>query len=150
MNAAIQFTDDAAALAALHASAFDRPWDAAAISSLLVNPHVIALASPAQGFIMLQHVPADRADDMAEKGEAEILTLAVHPKARRQGLARRLIAAAIDRLAAKKIFLEVADDNHAAVALYQACGFAETGRRVGYYKNADGSRRDALLMQAFF
>lgn len=162
MSAAIAASSDAAALAALHASAFDRPWDAAAISALLVSPHVIALASPAQGFIMLQHVPSgkntgiDAGTDANKEGavaspvEAEILTLAVHPKARRQGLARRLISRAIDHLAVEKMFLEVAEDNHAAVALYQACGFAESGRRVNYYKNADGSRSDALLMQAFF
>ena len=165
MSAAIAASSDAAALAALHATAFARPWDEAAFAGLLAKPHVTALAA-AQGFILLQHVPRGKntgidadtdADTAADKEgavaltvEAEILTLAVHPEARRQGLARRLISAAIDHLAVEKIFLEVAEDNHAAVALYQACGFAESGRRVNYYKNADGSRSDALLMQAFF
>ncbi|MGC6535664.1 MAG: GNAT family N-acetyltransferase [Parvibaculales bacterium] len=157
MSAAIAPSSDAAALAALHAAAFARPWDEAAFTGLLAKPQVTALAS-AQGFILLQHVPsgkntgtdADKESAVALTVEAEILTLAVHPEARRQGLARRLISVAIDHLAVEKMFLEVAEDNHAAMALYQACGFAESGRRAGYYKNTDGSRSDALLMQAFF
>ena len=161
MSAAIAASSDAAALAVLHATAFARPWDEAAFTGLLAKPQVTALAA-AQGFILLQHVPSgknlgiDAGTDANKEGavaspvEAEILTLAVHPEARRQGLARRLISAAVDHLAVEKMFLEVAEDNHAAVALYQACGFAESGRRVNYYKNADGSRSDALLMQAFF
>ena len=157
MSAAITASSDAAALAVLHATAFARPWDEAAFAGLLAKPQVTALAA-AQGFILLQHVPsgknigtdANKEGAVASPVEAEILTLAVHPKARRQGLARRLISRAVDHLAVEKMFLEVAEDNHAAVALYQACGFAESGRRVNYYKNADGSRSDALLMQAFF
>ena len=44
-------------------------------------------------------------------------------------------------------FLEVAADNAAAQALYARAGFAESGRRRGYYRRPDGSGLDALVMQ---
>ena len=131
-------TDAAARLAALHAEAFDAPWDAAAFESLLGQPGV-HLAEEADGFILMRTV-AD---------EAEILTLAVRPKVRRQGTGGRLVgqgAAAAAGRGAVRLFLEVADDNAPARALYARAGFVEAGRRPRYYARADGSRRDALLL----
>ncbi len=66
-----------------------------------------------------------------------------------KGLGRRLLAAfetaARDR-GAETAFLEVADGNAAARALYLAGGYAETGRRKGYYRSPEGRRIDALVM----
>ena len=126
------------ALASLHASAFPAPWDEAAFADLLGQAGVFAEAGD-DGFILIRAV-AD---------EAEILTLAVRPEARRRGLARRLVEAAAARaagLGAERLFLEVADDNAAARALYARCGFVETGRRRGYYPGEDGRRTDALIL----
>jgi ribosomal-protein-alanine N-acetyltransferase len=125
-------------LAALHAEAFETPWDAAALSALLASPGVFAVEQP-DGFILIR-VVAD---------EAEILTLAVRPVARRSGLGARLVEAAVVRaaaLGAERMFLEVAEDNVAARALYARAGFHEAGRRRGYYSRNDGSREDALVL----
>ncbi|RZJ03622.1 MAG: GNAT family N-acetyltransferase [Brevundimonas sp.] len=131
-------SDAAARLAALHAEAFDAPWDATAFDSLLgqVGVH---LAETPDGFILMRTV-AD---------EAEILTLAVRPDARRRGLGAELVARGAADAAARgatRLFLEVADDNDAARALYARAGFEEAGRRPRYYARPDGSRRDALLL----
>jgi [ribosomal protein S18]-alanine N-acetyltransferase len=117
----------AATLAALHARAFPRGWSAAELVKLLENPAAFALADrQGQGFV-LAWVVAD---------EAEILTLAVAPEARRRGLGAALVREAA-RLAqargAAALHLEVAEDNLAARALYAKLGFAEAGRRLGYY-----------------
>ncbi|MDG1691552.1 MAG: GNAT family N-acetyltransferase [Alphaproteobacteria bacterium] len=140
MSFAITPLQDAVHLAGLHESAFSpaigAAWDAPAFAALLRQDSVRAFGTAA-GFILLQSV--------AE--EAEILTLAVHPKARRSGLARALIEQAQDTLSVARVFLEVAEDNAPARALYAACGFIETGRRSAYYKRPDGSRVDALLLQ---
>ncbi|WP_332657930.1 GNAT family N-acetyltransferase [Brevundimonas sp.] len=125
-------------LAALHAEAFDAPWDAAAFGSLLGQAGV-HLAETPDGFILMR-TAAD---------EAEILTLAVRPGARRRGLGAELVARGAAEAAARgatRLFLEVADDNDAARALYAGAGFEEAGRRPRYYARADGSRRDALLL----
>lgn len=128
----------AARLAEIHATAFAAPWDAAALEALLDQAGVFVLEQP-DGFILLRAV-AD---------EAEILTLAVRPESRRQGLGARLVREGATKAAshgARRLFLEVADDNTAARALYAGAGFVETGRRPGYYAHPDGGRRDALIL----
>ncbi len=128
----------APALAAVHAAAFDagERWSAAAIASLLAMPGTWALvASGATGMAMVR-VAAD---------EAELLTLAVRPDARRQGIAARLVDAGAERAArqgARTLFLEVSTRNAPALALYAQAGFLRTGVRRRYY--ADGA--DAVLM----
>jgi ribosomal-protein-alanine N-acetyltransferase len=125
-------------LAGLHAAAFPAPWDAAALADLLTQAGVFAVEQP-DGFILLRTV-AD---------EAEILTLAVRPEARRRGLGARLVregGTAAAAQGATRLFLEVADDNAAALALYVGAGFSEAGRRPGYYARPDGVRQDALIL----
>lgn len=130
--------EDAAALAALHAAAFPdaERWDAAAIGGLLAMPGAFGLVLPGEGFV-LARVAAD---------EAEILTLAVAPEARRRGHGAALLAAAMAQAVARgaaAMFLEVSERNAAAGALYVRAGFAEAGRRRRYY--ADGA--DALVLR---
>ena len=81
--------------------------------------------------------------------EAEILNFGVVPSARRKGLGRELVEAAMmlaRQLGIKRIFLEVAIDNTAARALYADNGFAQEGRRKDYYLQPDGTRVDALIL----
>jgi [ribosomal protein S18]-alanine N-acetyltransferase len=121
-------------LAALHAVCFPDPWDAAAISALLVAPGAFAYAHD-DGFVLAR----------AAGNEAEILTLAVIPAARGHGLGRGLLQAAIVRaqeLGAETMFLEVGTDNPAALALYAGLGFAKVGTRKGYYNG-----KDALVLR---
>jgi len=137
--------DQAAILAKLHAASFDQPWTAADIAGLLDGPGGYGLAArdeagAAVGFILARAIA----------GEAEILTLAVAPSHRRQGVARALVEAAAGvaaSLAAESLFLEVAADNAAAIGLYRAAGFAEVGRRRGYYAKAADAAIDALVMR---
>src|SRR6202012_98656 len=78
--------------------------------------------------------------------EAEILTLAVAPESRRQGVAAVLLAGAMAEAraqAARTRVLEVAIGNAAARALYQRAGFVEAGRRPRYY--ADGG--DVMILR---
>jgi ribosomal-protein-alanine N-acetyltransferase len=129
---------DAAALAALHAAAFPpaEAWGPDAIALMLGLPGGFGIWSPGQGFVLAR----------AAGGEAEILTLAVLPAARRQGVGAALLAAALAGAAvrgAAAMFLEVAAGNVAALGLYRRLGFAEVGRRRRYY--ADGA--DALVLR---
>jgi ribosomal-protein-alanine N-acetyltransferase len=125
---------DAPLLAALHAQAFDHPWSAVEIAGLMASGAIALMTE--RGFILVREVA----------GEAEVLTLAVAPAARRQGQARALLAAAIARLGDAEVFLEVAADNDAAIALYQAAGFQPVGRRRGYYARPAGAV-DALMLK---
>jgi ribosomal-protein-alanine N-acetyltransferase len=138
--------EGAALLAALHAGgigAAGPAWDEAAFASLLGLPGRIALVAaegedPA-GFVLLG-VAAD---------EAEIITLAVLPRARRRGIGRALAMAAAAHAAASgatRLFLEVAEDNGPALALYAGAGFVAVGRRRGYYGGVVDARVLALSL----
>ncbi len=122
-------TGDLAALAALHAACFAEAWDQQALRDLLAIPGSFAFAT-GDGFVLAR----------AAGGEAEILTLAVAAAARRRGLGRTLMRAAIDRAAragAEAMFLEVGAGNPAALALYAGLGFARVGLRKAYYGGED-------------
>ena len=128
--------EDAALLAALHAAAFDTPWSAGEIAALMATPGVFALTIDLQGFILCRAIA----------GEAEILTLAVDPARRRAGVGRLLVesaAALAAGMGAESLFLEVAGDNLAALALYASAGFERVGLRRSYY----ASGADAVVMR---
>ncbi|MFA5539353.1 MAG: GNAT family N-acetyltransferase [Gemmobacter sp.] len=127
-------------LAALHARCFTtpRPWSAAEFAAMLESPGAF-LIGDASGFV-LGRVAA---------GEAELLTLAVAPGARRRGLGRGLLEgfeAGAARRGAGTAFLEVAAGNAPARALYAAAGWDRSGLRPGYYRHPDGSSEDALVL----
>src|SRR5690606_28094176 len=81
--------------------------------------------------------------------EAELLTIAVDPKWRGRRIGQALLAAVFDDLLlspARRMFLEVSEDNGAAIALYRREGFATIATRKGYYPKPDGSQATALVM----
>ncbi|MGE0742972.1 MAG: ribosomal protein S18-alanine N-acetyltransferase [Hyphomonadaceae bacterium] len=129
-------------LADLHALAFGQPWTAAEMAKLLANDAVFALlsrAQAAQGFVMA----------WAAAGDAEILTVAVVPEARRRGVGAALVTAAeVSALVrgAASMHLEVAETNDAARALYAKLGYEEAGRRHAYY-SGEGGAVDAIVMR---
>ena len=80
--------------------------------------------------------------------EVHVMTLAVRPERRRQGVAQALVEAALADPAstsARRVYLEVRPSNLAARALYSSLGFTETGVRPRYYGD-----EDALLMTLDF
>ena len=75
---------------------------------------------------------------------ARIYSLAVSAVARRQGVARRLLAYAEAESCRRDltgIVLEVREDNEAALALYQSTGFRRIGRRLNYYEDGATAAR---------
>ncbi|MEW5963713.1 MAG: ribosomal protein S18-alanine N-acetyltransferase [Pseudomonadota bacterium] len=135
----------APAIAELHALLFEEAWSIDCIARMLEHPGATALVAQggtpprALGFV-IGRIAAD---------EAEILTLAVAPWAQRRGIGRRMVEGlvrAVKRAEARRLHLEVAADNAAARALYHKLGFAEVGRRKGYYLRKGRSPADALVL----
>jgi ribosomal-protein-alanine N-acetyltransferase len=129
--------------AALHgACGFHEPWTAHAFAELLAMPGttgLLVLAGDEPAGLVLWRIAAD---------EAEILTVCTLPNRRRNGVGRHLLDAAIGAIrtaGARRLLLEVAIDNRAAIALYRAFRFVELGRRRGYYQGAQGAV-DALIL----
>lgn len=127
--------DDMARLAEIHRQSFARPWSAGELSKLgrskgasIWTARNVAISGVAgiEGFVI-----ARQAAD-----EAEIITVATARKARRGGVGRSLIEHAIRELrreGVSRLFLEVSETNHAALALYRKLGFVQVGRREAYY-----------------
>lgn len=128
---------DTAWLAALHVRCFTlpRPWSAAEFAAMLDMGGSFLLLRD-HGFLL----------GRAIAGEAELLTLAVAPELRRQGIAMDLLGeftATARKGGADTAFLEVASDNLPAQALYARAGWQGCGRRKSYY--APGV--DALVLR---
>jgi len=137
---------DAVALAAIHATGFERGWDAPEFERLLADPSVSCHAARPGG----SGRPVGFAMSRQVLDEAEVLTIAVAPAQRGRGLARALMATHLGRLAGrgvKTLFLEVADDNQPALRLYRGFGFEEVGRRAGYYARRGKAPASALIMR---
>jgi ribosomal-protein-alanine N-acetyltransferase len=132
--------------ASLHASSFAYPWREADFEQLLAAPETSARGaietkeSNLAGFVLSR----------CALDEAEILTLAVAPAWRRNGIGRSLLASHLAGLAAMVItlvFLEVDVENLAARGLYASFGFRQVGERKAYYRTADAGPATALVMR---
>jgi len=127
-------------LAALHALCFTtpRPWTDAEFRQFLDSPNVF-LVHNENGFLL----------GRIAGPEAELLTLAVAPDARRKGVARELLSlfekTTLDR-GADSAFLEVSQENHAAISLYRSAGYTPLGHRRDYYQGPRGKKISAIVM----
>jgi len=128
-------------LAHLHASAFSatRAWSAQEFADLVARPGTFAVGDT-NCFCLIRSV----------LDEAEVLTIATDPAQRRKGLARSVLQRAEEQArdgGAKEIFLEVAEDNLAAISLYTSSGYRQIGRRPGYYLPKDAAPVAALVLR---
>lgn len=135
---------DAPAIAALHGVSFRRGWSEQEVEGLLLDRHVIAhramMGGKMAGFIMSRLV----------EDEAEILSVAVSGARRGRGLARSLLTLHMRRLAGlgtRKVFLEVDENNAAAIRLYDRAGFVRVSQRKNYYPGTSGAAAAAVVMR---
>lgn len=95
---------------------------------------------------LLGYAGLDLAGDVAD-----VMTVAVDPRARGRGLGATLLeglhARALDA-GARSVMLEVRADNTSALGLYRTRGYEVVRTRVGYYRDpAGGPAQDALIMR---
>ena len=135
---------DAPRLAQLHGSSFHRGWGEGEFEIMLGETntlvHRLRLGRKTVGFA-ISRIGAD---------EAEILSIAIDPHCRGQGLSHNLLLTHLGHLAGRgvrTIFLEVEENNQPALSLYKRTGFAVVGRRERYYQEPGGEQLNALLMR---
>ena len=137
--------EDAAVLALLHAQCFQGGWSEVECASIMASQGVfswIAIYNTKPVGITMVRAVAD---------ESELITFAVMEEHRRQGIGRAMLTTAMIYLAnqgIRQMFLEVAEHNHGAIALYKSFGFEQVGKRKGYYAHLYHTVADALTMRA--
>lgn len=147
-------------LAKIHEQCFPSYWDINAFNDFfsIGGTHALVVTSSCgEPEARAQALCASQDDEPAgfvvyriSHEQADIMTIAVLPQYRRKGIAALLlehVLAHIKRLGAENIFLDVEDGNHAAIALYEKHGFTHLKRRKLYYRQKDGTHKDALVMQ---
>ncbi len=137
--------DHAAEIAGLHGQLFNPPWDTAGVQPFLEASAAVAFVARVgippvtTGFIIGQ-IAAD---------VSEIISIGVAPDWQKRGMGRILFDAfsrAVTRAGAKRVFLDVAADNVAGLALYTKLGCTEVGRRKDYYLRHETPSVDAIVM----
>jgi len=136
------------AMADLHATLFSRPWSDGEFLELLQNTGVggfVLRGSASKGSAIVGFVLTRTVAD-----EIEILTIGVASNWQVLGAGRRLMDAVLqcayrDRL--QSVFLEVNENNGAALALYRKLGFLTIASRSGYYQQQGDKRAAALVMR---
>jgi len=137
---------DAPRLARLHGEGFAYGWSSADFEAMLAERATWADCLISQG--IFGAVVTGFAISRMAAGEAELLTITLDEEVRGKGLSARLLAhhaGNLRRAGVETLFLEVAEDNAPALALYKRLGFEEIGRRKGYYASAPGAARKVAL-----
>lgn len=132
---------DIPAILAAENDLHDSPWTAGNFKDSLTASHRLLVAE--ENACLVGYAVTSQVLD-----EAELLTIGIVESAQRRGCGSALLGHLIGQLRAtgvRRLFLEVRSSNAPAHNLYQRFGFAEIGRRRGYYQTAHG-REDAAVM----
>jgi len=133
---------------ALECSVFPHPWSRANFDDCLVSGYdawvareeVGKQAGKLAGYFLLMYA----------LDEAHLLDVAVAGERHGTGLGRWLLDSLCARareMGATSVLLEVRPSNERALHVYRRYGFAEIGRRKGYYPAHEGKREDAIVMR---
>jgi ribosomal-protein-alanine N-acetyltransferase len=121
---------DIPSVVALEKNSFALPWSETSFVKELYKPRsipkVAVLDDTVIGYVCIDYVMED----------GHILNLAVRPDYRKSGIARALVADALEELRLKEcrfVYLEVRASNLAARRLYESFGFKVVGTRKNYY-----------------
>ena len=128
------------AVMAIEAGAYPFPWSHGNFVDSLAAGYDARVLYDDEGAILGYFVA------MAGVEEMHLLNITVAPRAWHLGHGRFMLDA-LEALCrergARQLWLEVRVSNERARAIYRRRGFAEVGRRKGYYPDARGKREDA-------
>ena len=115
-------------------------WNEKFFFNIFLNKNIFFLSSytPSHGYLIVRKI----------LDEYEILELATNIKNLRKGIASKLLKRLIEKAKKEdinKVFLEVSENNIAAIKLYLKLGFCKLGCRKNYYKTSNGFQ-DAFIM----
>ena len=129
---------------ALEESVYPHPWSMGNFADSLSSNYEAWVLRGQDGYLLGYFLL------MAIVDEAHLLNVAVSAEKQGQGLGRFLLNQAVAcarGLGMESVLLEVRPSNERALAVYKRFGFAEIGRRKGYYPAHEGKREDAIVMR---
>ena len=135
-------SEDLARIVEIERSSFSTPWRSSTFEGLLRRTDTDLIGATIEGRLVGYAITWTILD------QAELGNVAVAPEARRRGLGRLLVEAALRRVrqrGARECFLEVRESNVGARRLYESLGFSPIGRRRRYYSEPT---EDALVLRA--
>ncbi len=135
-------TTDVDAVVSVEVRAYAHPWSRGNFIDSLAAGYTARLVRDGDGELVGYFVAMPGVDEL------HLLNLTVAPECQGHGHGRALLEAVIDEAQAQqmaRLLLEVRESNTRARRLYAARGFAEVGRRRGYYP-ARERREDAIVM----
>ena len=129
--------------AKIHSQSFNQKnlkYSSEFILSLLKNPNISYIYKKNKGFCIFS----------CNEKEAEIITMAILPKFRNQGigfLILKELEEILSEISCNTVFLEVASNNLIAIHLYDKLGFKTFGIRKNYYSISKNNKVNAILMK---
>lgn len=150
--------DDAEAIRVVQNRCFPDPWSRADIGAQLALSGAVAVVAEAVPDAAREGGGGDWAGiagyafGQCIADEVELRSIAVVPERRREGLGHDVLAAFLEigrGVGGRCVFLEVAADDPAAIALYLSFGFSCIGKRTGYYRVGRTIPVDALVMKLY-
>ena len=132
--------DDAEAVAAIEEKSFAMPWKREDFWHEARNELATYIVGELDGKLIAY------AGAWVSFNQAEVMSVAVDPEYRGQGIGTILFGELIKSIKARgamSITLEVRPSNTAAIKLYESFGLKSVGRRKGYYLD---NGEDALIM----
>ena len=133
--------EDVAAVGALEAENFSRPWSCDAFYKTLSDENYIVMIAKETDALLGYCVLLCMGE------EADITNVCTAPEARGKGVATEMLTVLMEEglsRGVKEFFLEVREGNVPARSLYTKLGFEEIGLRKNYYEEP---REHAVLMK---
>ena len=135
---------DVDAVMAIEAAVYSFPWSRGNFIDSLAAGYLAEVLDEPGGGVLAYFVAMPGVD------EAHLLNLTVAPEMQGRGHGSALLDAVCAHGRARgmgALWLEVRESNERARTLYRRRGFAEVGRRRGYYPAPAGRREDAIVMR---
>lgn len=131
--------EDIAQISKMEQSYFGQPWSESSIATYAEKGNTIFVVAR-RGQEVVGYIAI-----LCILDEGNLVSIAVHEECREMGIATELLDIAYEKAAERgvaSINLEVRESNEAAIALYEKEGFAQIGRRKGFYSKP---AEDAIL-----
>lgn len=124
--------------------AYSHPWTRGNFENSVKTGHIGLTLRDGNAVLVAYAVLMPVVDEM------HLLNITVEPRCQRQGHGRLMLALVLATARQHRlpsVLLEVRPSNAGALALYQAAGFLQIGRRKAYYPADHGRREDALVLR---